>query len=84
MGKRKRDVAFFKQKQLLLTVKEVFSDVLGVDEELLLQLKREDWSVKFTDIVGSDCIPDRSVLKAVVVSKEEEKPRQVMEVCKCI
>ena len=48
MGDRKREVIFTEEGSLLSAVRETFADVLQGDEEILLQVKHEDWNGEFT------------------------------------
>ena len=47
-----------------VAVREVHSDVLKGEEELIFQVKREEWDGEFTDLCGP--VTDRAVLLAVV------------------
>jgi hypothetical protein len=77
-GERKREVSFTyqassHQEQLEavgVAVREVYSDVLKGEEELILQDKREEWDGEFTDLCGP--VPDRAVLLAVVAGPSKE------------
>ena len=93
LGDRKREVAFASKggrEALIRAVREVFNDVLSddddSDEQLLLQIKNEEWNGEFVDLVSE--VPDRSVLKVVVVKcASDNKPspsHAVMQVCGCI
>ena len=53
-----------------VAVREVHSDVLKGEEELIFQVKREEWDGEFTDLCGP--VPDRAVLLAVVAGPSEE------------
>ena len=77
LEKRIREVSFQEESRdghesLLRAVRATYSDVLQGDEELVLQIKREEWAGQFTDLVGE--VPDQSVLKAVILIKEQDKP----------
>ena len=77
LGERKREVVFTDdgedRKPLLDAIREVFSDVMGDgSNELILQIKREEWSGEFVDLSGR--VPDRSVLKAVPVVPSHDQP----------
>ena len=66
VGEHKREVAFASdgeddKKTLLPAVRQAFSDVLSGEEQLLLQIKREDWNGEFTDLMEGS-ITDHSVL----------------------
>lgn len=69
LGKRKWEVAFIDDGEglntLLDAIRETFSDVFG-DEQLLLQVKNEEWSGEFVDVTGD--VPDKSVLKVILLS----------------
>ena len=69
LEKRTREVSFQEESRdghesLLRAVRATYSDVL--------QIKREEWAGQFTDLVGE--VPDQSVLKAVILIKEQDKP----------
>ena len=75
LGERKRDVSFTcngsyqdELKALDAVTREVYSDVLKGGEDILFQVKREEWGGEFTDI--SAPVPDRAVLMAVVSGSE--------------
>ena len=53
-----------------VAVGEVYSDVLKGEEEIIFQVKREEWDGEFTDLCGP--VPDRAVLLAVVAGPSEE------------
>lgn len=77
LGERKREVVFADDgedmKPLLDAIRDVFSDVLGDNSnELILQVKHEEWSGKFVDLTGR--VPDRSGLKAVLVAPSHDQP----------
>lgn len=54
--------------ELVLKTKEEFA--LNQQEDLLLQIKDEDWGGEFIDLSASDEIPDKSVLKLVLLKKQ--------------
>ena len=66
LAERKREVSFTCQgnelEALSVAVREVYSDVLKGDENLIFQVKREEWS---GDLV-CDPVPDRAVLMVVI------------------
>ena len=76
IGSNKRPVSFSKEGpggELLLLKKaviETFSDVLKSTEpkDLLVQVKSEDWPGEYEDLLESDIIQDKSVLKVTANS----------------
>ena len=57
LEQRTREVSFQEESRdghesLLRAVRATYSDVLQGDEELVLQIKREEWAGQFTDLVG--------------------------------
>ena len=78
LAERKREVSFTCQgnelEALSVAVCEVYSDVLKGDENLIFQVKREEWSGEFTDLV-CDPVPDRAVLMVVI---ENAGPNKVV------
>ena len=76
---RKRGVAFIDDGEgfgtLLDAIRETFSDVLGDrrDEQLLLQVKNEEWSGQFVDVAGE--VPNKSVVRAVLLSDCQTESR---------
>ena len=90
LGERKREVVFVDdgedvRKALLGAIRQVFSDVIDNDSnELLLEVKHEEWSGEFVDLTGT--VIDRSVVKAVLVAPSSDEidsipgPSRVIEV----
>ena len=79
LGENKRIVSFSTcaasddVEALTQAICTAFKDVLQPDREFFLQIKNEEWGGAFLDVLGSDEIADRSVVRAVL------KP--VTEVC---
>ena len=71
LGDRKREVEFAEgsNEAFNSAVFDAYSDVLVGNEKIVFQLKREDWAGEFIDMVAGSPVPDRSVLRAVVVEK---------------
>ena len=89
LGERKREISFISKddapdgNSLLKEAVKAFHDVLDDEKaaRLLLQLKNEDWDGDYVDVVGVMSIPDKSVLKAIVVepiTPLKEKVSQVI------
>lgn len=58
-------------EELTIATKETFRNLLGnKDPDIFFQLRDEDWGGLFVDVVDASKIPDRSVLKAVVVKSD--------------
>ena len=58
-------------EELTVATKETFRDLLGnKDPDIFFQLRDEYWGGLFVDVVDASKIPDRSVLKAVVVKSD--------------
>jgi hypothetical protein len=53
------------------SVKSTFQDVLP-GQSFFLQIKSEDWGGVFLDLLPEDRIPDKSVIKAVLVKPATE------------
>ena len=69
-------------KALVDAVREAFSDVIGDrQEQLIVQVKHEEWGGDFVDL-GLGGVPDRSVVKAVLVPCDQPRPgiSHIMEV----
>ena len=60
-------------KCLVEAVKIVFSDVIGSNSELILQLKSEVWKGEFVDIRETDTITNGAIVRAIA----KEEPRKV-------
>ena len=71
-SERNRPVEFTGgMEELTVATKETFRDLLGnKDPDIFFQLRDEDWGGLFVDVVDASKIPDRSVLKAVVVKSD--------------
>ena len=71
-SERNRPVEFTGgMEELTVTTKETFRDLLGnKDPDKFFQLRDEDWGGLFVDDVDASKIPDRLVLKAVVVKSD--------------
>ena len=71
-GERKRPIKYKADpikgdlSSALEAVRTVFEEVITPTCEVFLQLKHEDWSGEFVDILEMDSIPDRCVIRAVV------------------
>ena len=59
-------------KCIVDAVRLVFSDVLGTDSKLILQIKREKWKGEYVDIGDADNITNESVVR-VIVKEEQSK-----------
>ena len=72
MGEHKRPVKFSTvitdKKALTQAVEVTFDDILQPGEEFFLQLESEKWGGTFVDLLGSQEVADRSVVKAVIKS----------------
>ena len=70
LGERKRGVSFAsgdpdeEREALLQAIVEAFVDV-KIRDDLVLQLKSEEWGGEFVDLKANQEIPDRAVLKVV-------------------
>lgn len=51
---------------LMKAVQVTFSDVLQPGQDFFLQVKCEEWEGAFVDLVGSQEIADRSLIRAVI------------------
>ena len=60
-------------ESLVEAVKIVFSDVIGTNSELILQLKSEVWKGEFVDIGETDVIADEAIVRAII----KEEPSKV-------
>ncbi len=66
LGERKREVSFAchssyqELEALSVAVRDVYSDVLKGEEDLIFQVKGKEWNGEFIDICGP--VPDRAVL----------------------
>ena len=60
-------------KCLVEAVKSVFSDVIGTNSELIVQLKSEVWKGEFVDIRKTDTITNEAIVRAIV----KEEPSKV-------
>ena len=70
-SKRNRPVEFTGgMEELTVATKETFRDLGNKDHDIFFQLRDEDWGGLFVDVVDASKIPDRSVLKAVVVKSD--------------
>ena len=77
LGERKREVSFTCHSSyqegleaLGIAVRDVYSDVLKGEEDLIFQFKREEWNGEFTDLCGP--VPDQAVLLVVVAGPKKE------------
>ena len=68
LGDRKREVEFGEGSNEAFNSR-VFRCAIYGNEKIIFQLKREDWAGEFIDMVAGSPVPDRSVLRAVVVEK---------------
>ena len=70
-----RELVDFKQ-----AVVESFQDVLSTTDvnDLLVQVMSEEWGGEFVDVLDSDSIPDKSILKVRVITAE------VSHTCVCV
>lgn len=66
LGDRKREIQFV-EGAFHNAVFKAYSDVLGGNEHIIWQLKREDWAGEFIDMEADSPVPDRSVVRAVIV-----------------
>ena len=74
MGDNKRVVSFSNTatsavsdaKALTQAIRASFKDILQPGQEFFLQLKSEEWGGVFLDLLGSEEIANRSVVKAVL------------------
>ena len=79
LGERKRPVEFQTQSDddssgrdtLLLSIREVFADVLSPDTEIFLQIKSEEWQGEFVDLGEGAVVPDRAVLRVIPAEKKD-------------
>jgi len=79
MGDNNRVVAFGRtsdvrpvdSEALTLAIKAAFSDVLLPGQTFFLQIKSEEWGGVFVDILQQAEIPDKSMIKAVVMNVQK-------------
>ena len=65
VGENRRPVAFIGGvNELKKAVQKKFRDCLKSDE-IIVQIKSEDWDGEFIDVKENDDIPDRSVVKVI-------------------
>ena len=57
---------------LTAAVKSAFRDVLLEDQDLILQMKNEDWGGAFVEVIDDQTIPDKATIEAVAVQKRTE------------
>ena len=78
LHERNRVVYFSGSKRgdLLPAVETAFADLLGNSENWVLQLKDDNWGGVFIDLQDQD-IPERSVLRIVLLEASSEVPQQV-------
>ena len=50
-------------------IRKVFEDAISETSPLFLQVKNESWNGEFTDLKDTDEIPDRSVVRVVVMEQ---------------
>ena len=75
IGSNRRPVVFKPEsgrelEKLKQAIVESFRDVLNTTEDLLVQVKSEEWGGEFVDVLDSDSIPDKSIIKARVTTIE--------------
>ena len=77
IGSNRRPVVFKPESgrelvELKQAVVESFRDVLSTTDikDLLLQIKSEEWGGEFVDVLDTDAIPDKSIIKARVTTVE--------------
>ena len=75
VGSNRRPVVFKPESgrelvELKQSVVESFQDVLSTSDinDLLVQLKSEEWPGQFVDIRHCDSIPDKSIIKVTVTT----------------
>ena len=73
-GERKRPVTYTvdenEKESLLAAAREVFTDVDGIVDESVVQVKNEQWGGEFVDLKEDEKIPDRAVLRVVTEVRE--------------
>ena len=57
---------------LLQAIRASFKDILQPGQTFFLQLKSEEWGGAFVDMLGSDNVADRSVVRAVLKPPSSE------------
>ena len=65
-----RTVAFKKQEDLVQRVTEQFSDVITEHQCFFLQIEKAEWNGRFVDLQNEDEVPDKSVVKVILVENE--------------
>ena len=56
-------------KALAQVMRASFKDVLQPGQNVFLQLKSEEWGGAFLDMLETDSVPDRSVVKGLLPVK---------------
>ena len=59
-------------KALAQAIRASFKDVLQPGQNIFLQLKSEEWGGAFLNMLETDSMPDRSVVKAVLKATSSE------------
>ena len=77
IGSNRRPVVFKPKSgrelvELKQAVVESFQDVLNTADlnDLLVQVKSEEWGGEFVDVLDSDSIPDKSIIKIRAITAE--------------
>ena len=69
LGDRKRSITFLtgvdEKESMLEAIREVFKDVVTLNNNFLIQLKNEKWGGEFLDL-AEETIQDQSILHLIV------------------